>query len=215
MRVYHDFEFLENGETIESISVGMMAEEGREYYAVFAEIADPATWHRIMRHEFLREQVVPHLPLRPVDHDAWRRRTGIAVLDGVSEELDVDHPDVKPRHRIRQEVEDFLLRPRDGDLSLWAWFGAYDHVALAQLWGPMMKLPHGVPMRTGDLAQEADRLIDLGAEWNRPRHTGRKHHALDDARHDRDIHLSLMELEQRTYERMIDARVRAAGASSS
>ena len=30
----YDFEFLEDGSTIEPISIGMVCEDGREYYAV-------------------------------------------------------------------------------------------------------------------------------------------------------------------------------------
>ena len=33
-------------------------------------------------------------------------------------------------------------------------YGAYDHVALAQLSGPMVLLPDGVPMWTNDLRTE-------------------------------------------------------------
>jgi hypothetical protein len=38
----------------------------------------------------------------------------------------------------------FLSEPVAGrpneNLELWAWYGAYDHVALAQLWGSMVAL---------------------------------------------------------------------------
>jgi hypothetical protein len=38
-------------------------------------------------------------------------------------------------------------------VELWAWFAAYDHVALAQLWGPMPALPKELPRFTRDLRQ--------------------------------------------------------------
>lgn len=34
MRIYYDCEFLEDGNTIDLISMGMVAEDGRELYAV-------------------------------------------------------------------------------------------------------------------------------------------------------------------------------------
>ena len=34
MRIFYDTEFLEDGKTIDLISIGMVAEDGREYYAV-------------------------------------------------------------------------------------------------------------------------------------------------------------------------------------
>jgi hypothetical protein len=38
-------------------------------------------------------------------------------------------------------------------VELWAWFAAYDHVVLAQLWGPMPALPKALPRFTRDLRQ--------------------------------------------------------------
>ena len=173
-RVYFDFEFYEDGTTIEPISVGMVDEQGFEYYAVFKEISKHFSWRRVVKHDFLREHVVPHLPLLP--------EYGQTLL------LDVDHPDVKPKEQIRQEILDFLLPDEPGEdahlgIALWAWFSAYDHVTLAQLWGPMMSLPPGIPMRTGDLAQEADRL----GVTILPQQKGIVHHALHDARHGKEI----------------------------
>ena len=60
---------------------------------------------------------------------------------------------VKPRHVIACEVRDFILStgPEVPHVELWADWGAYDHVALCQLWGRMIDLPEGVPMWTNDL----------------------------------------------------------------
>lgn len=59
MRYFVDTEFLEDGRTIELISIGIVAEDGREYYA-------EAYWEgdmhqRVYEHEWLMENVVPHL----------------------------------------------------------------------------------------------------------------------------------------------------------
>src|SRR5205814_1858310 len=71
------------------------------------------------------------------------------------------------------------LRERpDEEMELWAWYAAYDHVALAQLWGPMSALPRRIPRFTKDLRQLWDDL-DRPAL---PTITG-KHDALVDARH--------------------------------
>ena len=46
------------------------------------------------------------------------------------------------------------LRDRPGEqLELWAWYAAYDHVVLAQLWGAMPALPREIPRFTKDLRQ--------------------------------------------------------------
>ncbi len=38
-------------------------------------------------------------------------------------------------------------------MELWAWYAAYDHVALAQLWGAMPALPREIPRYTKELRQ--------------------------------------------------------------
>ena len=40
-----------------------------------------------------------------------------------------------------------------GEVELWAWIAAYDHVALCQLWGPMTALPRALPRFTRELRQ--------------------------------------------------------------
>ncbi|MEE6177767.1 polyadenylate-specific 3'-exoribonuclease AS [Mycobacterium sp. 050134] len=69
MRYFYDTEFIEDGRTIELISIGVVAEDGREYYAVSTEF-DPeraGTW--------VRANVLPKLP--PVSSQLWRSRRQI------------------------------------------------------------------------------------------------------------------------------------------
>ncbi|MGV7636574.1 hypothetical protein PJI23_29615, partial [Mycobacterium kansasii] len=51
------------------------------------------------------------------------------------------------RAAIRDGILDFLTAG-PGDIELWAWVAAYDHVALCQLWGPMTALPRSMPRFT-------------------------------------------------------------------
>lgn len=171
MKIWYDTEFLEDGRTIELISIGMVAEDGREYYAVSADMPIK----RIIRHDWLMANVVPSLPI--VRHD------GIRPLSKPF--LDHAHPDVKERASIATDVRRFIQATPD--VELWAWYGAYDHVALCQLWGAMVDLPEGVPMFTNDLKQEALRLGDP----QMPEQEHGLHNALADARHLRvmDEHL--------------------------
>src|SRR5690606_36243012 len=64
-------------------------------------------------------------------------------------------------------------------VELWADYCAYDHVALAQLWGPMIHLPKGIPMYTNDIQTYA-RLAGVSHK-DLPKATGDEHHALADA----------------------------------
>jgi hypothetical protein len=160
MRVTYDFEFLEDGRTIDPISIGMVAEDDREYYAVFRDFDQ----NRVKEHPWLSKHVWPQLPLDdsgPELGGPW---------------LDMTHPDVKPVSQIRAEVLRFLMDTPS--LSLWAWYAAYDHVALAQLWGPMAAMPIGIPQRTNDIAQEWERL----GYPLLPEQPSGNHNALEDAR---------------------------------
>jgi len=56
------------------------------------------------------------------------------------------------RQQLRSQLLEFIGDDRDPEL--WAYYAAYDHVALAQLWGPMIDLPKPLPMWTNDLMQE-------------------------------------------------------------
>lgn len=176
MRVFYDCEFLEDGRTIDLISIGMVTEDGRELYAVAEEIQRDPLRSRICEHQWLMKNVIPHLPQ---DKREWNRlKPPIAGSPGIFH-LDQDDNRIMPRRMLRNAVRDFLAAAPD--LELWAWYGAYGHVCLAQLFGPMIKLPAGVPMYTRDLKQECDRLGLIP-----PEQVGVTHDALADARWLRD-----------------------------
>lgn len=161
----YDTEFLEDGRTVELISIGIVCEDGREYYAVNAD----APWKRIREHDWLRKNVVPSLPQIRGDRRHYLSDRDLGV--------DFGHPAVKKHTMIGTEVRDFLLGGATAP-ELWANYGAYDHVVLAQLWGRMIDLPAGVPMFTNDIQQEA-----ASHHLHIPEQLSGAHNALEDARH--------------------------------
>jgi hypothetical protein len=186
MRIFYDFEFHENGVVIAPLSIGMVRENGDEYYAIFR---NPMHIDRAVQSDWLRENVIPHLPIiltsPPGRPTAWR--------------WNADHPDyqyVKPRITIAIEVYQFIRETED--VELWAWFAAYDHVTLAQLWGTMIDLPAEVPMHTMDLKQEAVRLGNPAVPEQKSGH----HNALDDARHNMAIAEFLDDFDDLRYNRL-------------
>lgn len=166
--VYFDTEFLEDGSTIELISIGMVRDDGAEYYAVSKAATKRPLRTRISKHPWLMQNVVPSLPKA---HGDWNLHMPDRWLFNYCD------PVVKPRHVIAREVEAFILGVPEPEL--WAWYGAYDHVVLCQLWGRMIDLPKGVPMFTHDLKQECERL----GNPDLPSLPGvKEHNALSDAR---------------------------------
>lgn len=167
MRYFYDTEFLEDGKTIELISIGIVAEDGRELYLVNRD----APWKRIKKHEWLMANVVPKLP-QP--HGDWILHMPKSWL------CDFHNPAVRPRPIVADQVRDFLLADNEPNtLELWANYGAYDHVVLCQLFGPMIALPDGIPMFTHDLQQ----ALRAAANPTMPEQASGAHNALDDARH--------------------------------
>ncbi len=57
MKIFFDTEFIEDGKTIELLSIGMVREDGQTFYAVVAD----ADWERAKAHPWLAENVIPHL----------------------------------------------------------------------------------------------------------------------------------------------------------
>ena len=85
----------------------------------------------------------------------------------------------RSRREIREGLEDFFGIDGSEPIELWAWVGAYDHVALCQLWGPMTSLPPQIPRFTRELRQLWE---DLGCPRMPPR-PANTHDALVDAQH--------------------------------
>lgn len=56
MRYFYDTEFIEDGHTIELVSIGIVAEDGREYYAVSTE------FNSALANAWVREHVLDKLP---------------------------------------------------------------------------------------------------------------------------------------------------------
>jgi hypothetical protein len=156
MKYFYDTEFLEDGRTIELISIGIVSQDGREYYAINRD----APWDRIQKDEWLMKNVVPSLDVFTLEGSFQQYRT-------------------TPKKDIAAQVHEFITRWVSNPIELWADYAAYDHVALCQLWGRMVDLPTGVSMFTNDIQQEAARL---GLDGRLPTSAGVEHNALDDAR---------------------------------
>jgi 3' exoribonuclease, RNase T-like len=146
-RYFYDCEFIEDGATIDLVSIGVVDETGREFYAVSTEFDDSKAI------PWVRKHVLSQLP-SPAD-PVWR-----------------------PRLVIRDQLFAFLSAP-GAQIELWAWYAAYDHVALCQLWGAMPALPRQIPRYTRELAQ---RWEDTGRPAL-PSAPADQHDALADARH--------------------------------
>ena len=154
MRYFIDTEFYERGpkHPVELISVAIVAEDGREFYACNRDFNErkASAW--------LKENVLPHLPPKPhamfpYQGKAWMRFSNIAPA-------------------IREFIAD------DPRPEFWGYYCDYDWVVFCQIFGTMMDLPQGFPMYCRDLRQALDSIDfpDITQDDDAP------HSALEDAR---------------------------------
>jgi len=163
-KYFYDTEFLEDGKTIDLISIGIRCEDGREYYAVSNEFDT----ERVARHNWLMENV-----MSSIGHEAYVEHPfeGAPVI----RDLRLTDPAAKSREQIRDEIVTFVKGTWP---DFWAWYGAYDHIALCQLFGKMIDLPENFPMFTSDIKQ----LHKMAGSPQMPSQPEGLHNALADAR---------------------------------
>jgi len=166
VRYFLDTEFSERGHEhpIELISIGIVAEDEREFYAVASD-----GWSEEHCNDWVKANVLPQLA-----DPRWRRicSTGSA-----------------PRFSRTEIVEHALKFIGDfgevGDKpEFWGYFCDYDWVVFCQLFGTMMNLPKGWPMYCNDVKQLCVALGDPRL----PEQTACEHNALTDARHIRAMY---------------------------
>lgn len=162
MRYWYDTEFIEDGKTIDLISIGVVAEDGREYYAISTAFdASKAS-------DWVKENVLVHLPPR------------VNPAEALLSEIEAQRA-WKNRADIALDLMSFCNREKYGKPEFWGYYSAYDHVVLCQLFGAMVNLPKGWPMYTRDIKQWCDSL----GNPELPKQGKGEHHALSDARWNR------------------------------
>ncbi len=157
MKYFLDTEFLEDGKTIELISIGVVCEDGREYYAVNEDMPI----ERIQDDEWMVKNVIPHLPF---NYEAESYRF----------EFKSDQTICCPR-QIKQDLIEFVTGE---NIEFWAYYGDYDWVATCRLFGRMIDLPPNWPKFCYDLRQWLNHKNKFGVRQP----DDAPHHALLDAR---------------------------------
>lgn len=127
-RFFLDTEFLEDGQTIDLVSIALVTEDGRSFYAQSRDF-NPAK-----ANPWVRTHVFPHLTAWK-EQSLWMTRAEIA-------------------HALRVFVSHGVSSPPS--IEFWGYYSAYDWVVLCQLFGTMMDLPQGWPMYCHDLRQALD-----------------------------------------------------------
>lgn len=155
-RYFLDWEFIEDGRTIDPISIGVVCEDGREFYAEVDEV----DWSKA--NPWVLENVKPHLlGTSWMDMPGGRHYSFDDVL--TKDEIAI---------HLLQFTTDGMHRP-----EFWAYYADYDWIATCQLYGTMMDLPSSWPKFCMDLKQLT---VDLGNP-ELPKQESTQHNAINDA----------------------------------
>jgi hypothetical protein len=172
MRYWFDTEFIEDGKTIDLISIGIVAEDGRELYLCNTECdfskADDWVWENVLNPIGVTKGPCSGA-MRPIDPNVWVSE--LVICDKV----------LKFCGGHLSESGRFELKPGAPRPEFWAYYAAYNWVVFCKIFDTMMDLPKGFPMYCKDIKQECDRL----GNPKLPKQGKGEHNALEDARWNR------------------------------
>jgi hypothetical protein len=153
MKYFLDTEFIEDGLTINLISLGLVREDGLEFYAEnsSADLSTAGDW--------VQANVLPSLWSRSAEWTLHGSAGGLMAHEKIGD-------------AIRRFV------PAGDKPEFWGYYSDYDWVAFCQLFGTMMDLPDGFPMYCRDIKQWCDQL----GNPKLPEQGSAEHNALEDAR---------------------------------
>ncbi len=146
MRVFIDTEFIEDSKTIDLISIGMVNENGKEYYAINSDCKfDRAN-------DWVKENVFPPIGLKI--QNEFKKMTKIKFP---KEKTLLNF--YRNKAVIAKEIELFLKGNNSSqDLEIWCDYGHYDYVVICQLYGEMIDLPDIFPYYFNDIQSLARQL---------------------------------------------------------
>lgn len=185
MNYYYDTEFIEGTQrksffrktkpTIDLISIGIVSEDDRRYYAISKDFNLREAWDRCdiknnKKIYWIRENVLypifsdwVQVYLTPLDDWNFTYRNFKKLLKRYG----------KSNNQIAEEIKEFVgfpyYYPKNSNMrnavvstkpTFYNYYGAYDHVVLCWLFGKMVDLPNGFPKYSVDLKQELDMKLN-------------------------------------------------------
>jgi hypothetical protein len=163
MKYFFDTEFIEHKNGIDLISIGIVREDGKTFYAISTE------FKKRKADQWVKDNVIAKLPERYPDPNFsgpnWRTKAlaWMSLKD------------------IKKEIIEFVGEDREPEF--YAYYADYDWVVFCRLFGRMIDLPRHFPMWCRDLKQMMwernlnDEWKDLAVPQNE-----NEHDALADAK---------------------------------
>lgn len=168
MRYFLDTEFNDNVDPVGLISIGIVSEDNREFYAINQEYSKDSPSSKSCN-EWVKINVLPHL-------DSVESIASAAAINeryaGIKCSYLIDN-----LHGMREGLRDFI--GLDPFPEFWAYYGHYDWFLVTRLYKSFVHLPKGWTTACFDLHQYAKHY---GLERSLPKKLLPQHHALVDAR---------------------------------
>lgn len=185
-KYFLDTEFIENGKTIDLISIGLVCEDGREFYrqSMECDFTKASDW--------VWRNVFPHLrdfDMRGIRSCSQRK---LGTTDSLTGRCLKDDCVWAYRWEIRDAVKAFCDPEKFGKPEFWGYYADYDWVVFCQLFGTMIELPKGFPMYCNDIKQ----LCNSVGDPQLPKLGTNEHSALLDAHWNKQVFLMLSNLPQ-------------------
>lgn len=186
MKYYIDTEFLEGTQnktllgipygntkpTIDLISIGIVAEDGREYYAISKDFNLKEAWNRYQV-ETTHADGIEGIDFQTKVY--WLRDNVLIPMYHADTKCQFPSPSYneykqfiqdtgKSNKQIAKEIQIFIKDTKDylegmSEIEFYSYYGDYDWVIFCWLFGSMIDLPKGFPMYCIDLKQELDRRL--------------------------------------------------------
>lgn len=193
MKYFLDTEFIEGFHKplfgkrrhyIDLISIGIVCEDGRSYYAISSDFNpnDANSW--------VKKNVLSQLPPRYVSWPAGSPSDAMRAQAW------------KSNKRIKFDLlqffgcrEDHLFWRASDGIEIYGYYADYDWVLFCSLFGRMIDLPKGFPMYCHDLKQMMDdmRLDNKWKQINCPDPKD-EHNALSDAKWNKELYAKIMSI---------------------
>ena len=182
--IYFDFEFIDDGREIVPISVGMctnaiaLTETAPDVLEAACRLAGD-----LVQCDFYQEY-----EFDPARANDWVRASVLPYLESTASTHSMTG-DGYERYAVAHHIEEWVADVCGGTKPQFiGYYPSYDWVLLCQHFGTMMQIPTGWPMRPVCLMQLAD---TLGVEKSEFPNLSLEHHALADAKWNRDLHTFL------------------------
>ena len=188
---FMDCEFLEGtqkkwfGETkptIDLISIGIVAEDGREYYAISKDFNLKEAWNRYdiktshnlfggqdYKVYWIRDNVLKNIFPEKVGMNYIQFKRLVNHFGKSNEQIAKEIKHFVANRPIENNKEQWILDYDTQDVQFYGYYADYDWVVFCWLFGRMIDLPKGFPMYCIDLKQTLDeKVINHLERWNFP-----------------------------------------------